>query len=404
MQADWIIKNVNLSTMQTLAGEPYGGIKDGLLAVHKNRIVWIGPRSEAPAFSDAAVIDGNGGWLTPGLIDCHTHLVYAGNRAEEFEQRLQGKSYAEIARQGGGINSTVNATRNASEDELLAGALQRLKQLHREGVTTVEIKSGYGLDLETELRMLQVAKSLETQLPVTVRTTFLGAHALPVEYKNRPDDYIDFVCNQVLPKIAEQHLADAVDAFCENIGFTVAQCRKVFETAQRLGLPIKGHVEQLSYLGGARLVAEFKGLSADHLEYLRVEDIALLNQQGVVAVLLPAAFYFLHEQQLPPVTAMRDAALPMAVASDCNPGSAPMASLLLAMNQACVLFGLTPEEALAGVTRHAAQALGLGECKGQLKTGYDADILLWDIQHPAELSYSINMNIPNRIWVGGKDV
>lgn len=404
MQADWIIKNVNLATMQTLGGKPYGRIEDGLLATHKNQITWAGPRSEAPSFPDASVVDGNGGWLTPGLIDCHTHLIYGGNRAEEFEQRLQGKSYAEISRQGGGINSTVMATRNASENELLDSALHRLKQLHREGVTTVEIKSGYGLDLETELRMLKVAKSLEQHLPITIRTTFLGAHALPAEYKDRADDYIEFVCDQALPQVAEQNLADAVDVFCENIGFTVEQCRKVFETAQQLGLPVKGHVEQLSHIGGARLVAEFNGLSADHLEYLAIDDITLLKQHGVVAVLLPAAFYFLNEKQIPPVRAMHDAGLAMAIASDCNPGSAPMASLLLAMNQACVLFGLTPEEALLGATRHAAQALGLGERKGQLKTGYDADVLLWDIQHPAELSYSINMNTPCRIWVGGKDV
>ncbi len=402
MQADWFITDIHLATMQDSKYIPYGRIDDGLLAVSGDKIVWVGAAADAPDFAGAQVIDGNGGWLTPGLIDCHTHLIYGGNRAEEFELRLQGKSYQEIAQQAGGINSTVMATRNASDDELLASALHRLKQLYREGVTTVEIKSGYGLDLETELRMLKIARSLQNHLPVTVKTTFLGAHALPSEFKERADDYITFVCEQVLPKVAEQNLADAVDLFCENIGFTVAQSRSVFEAAYQLGLPIKGHVEQLSHRGGARLVAEFNGLSADHLEYLREDEVDLLKANDVVAVLLPAAFYFLHEKQLPPIEALRKKGVAMAVASDCNPGSAPMASLLLAMNQACVLFGLTPEEALYGATKYAAQALGLAVSKGQLQVGYDADFLLWDIQHPAELSYSINMNQPKQIWVAGK--
>lgn len=400
MQADWIINNVNLATMQ----EGYGNIDAGLLAVQADRIVWFGPQREAPAFAGAAVIDGHGGWLTPGLIDCHTHLIYGGNRALEFEQRLQGKSYSEIALAGGGINSTVTATRQASDQTLQASALHRLQQLQREGVTTVEIKSGYGLDLENELRLLAIAKSLAQQLPITLRTTYLGAHAVPPDYKSRSDDYIDFICRDVLPQVAEQQLADAVDVFCEGVGFTLDQCRQVFTAATDLGLRIKGHVEQLSYQGGARLVAEFNGLSVDHLEYLPPDDIPLLKAHNVVAVLLPAAFYYLRETQRPPIAAMREAGLAMAVASDCNPGSAPMASLLLAMNQACLLFGLTPAEALAGTTRHAAQALGLQHCKGQLAVGYDADLLLWDIQHPAELSYSINMHRPQHIWVGGRDV
>lgn len=408
MNADWVLTNVKLATMQhdkqSNSEQPYGRIDDGLLAVQQGKIAWVGLRHEAPAFTGAAMVDGNGGWVTPGLVDCHTHLVYAGNRAEEFEWRLQGQSYEQIARQGGGINNTVAATRAASEELLFASAAKRLKRLLQEGVTTVEIKSGYGLDLETELRMLKVARSLATQFPVTIRTTFLGAHALPPEYKSRSDEYIDFICEQVLPKVATQNLADAVDVFCEGIGFSVEQCKKVFSAAQSFGLAIKGHVEQLSYLGGARLVAEFNGLSADHLEYLPADDVLQLKARQIVAVLLPAAFYFLHEQQLPPIAALRNAEVAMAVATDLNPGSAPMASLLLAMNQACVLFGLTPEEALAGATRHGAQALGLGNRKGQLNIGWDADLVLWDISHPAELSYGINMNNPKRIWISGQDV
>lgn len=408
MNADWVLTNVSLATMQNdeqaTIGQSYGRIEDGLLAVQQGKITWVGSRLEAPVFTGAVMIDGNGGWVTPGLVDCHTHLIYAGNRAEEFEWRVQGQSYEQIARQGGGINSTVTATRAASEEMLLASAARRLKQLLQEGVTTVEIKSGYGLDLETELRLLKVARNLGTQFPVTIRTTFLGAHALPPEYKDRSDEYIDFVCEQVLPKVVAQNLTDAVDVFCEGIGFSVEQCKKVFVAAQSFGLPIKGHVEQLSYQGGARLVAGFNGLSADHLEYLPADDVPQLKARQTVAVLLPAAFYFLHERQLPPIATLRNAKVPMAVATDLNPGSAPMASLLLAMNQACVLFGLTPEEALAGVTRHGAQALNLGNRKGQLKTGWDADLVLWDINHPAELSYNINMNKPKRIWVGGQNV
>ncbi len=403
MHADWVIHNVNLATMQANA-IAYGKIENGLLAVYQGKIGWLGPQQQAPKFDNARLIDGNGAWLTPGLIDCHTHLIYGGHRAQEFEWRLQGINYQQIAQQGGGINSTVIATRQSSEQTLFDSASQRLTTLLKEGVTTIEIKSGYGLDLITEQRLLQVAKALAKQFPVTIRSTYLGAHALPSEYQHRADDYIDFVCQKMLPMIVNQQLADAVDVFCENIGFTIEQCTKIFSTAQQLGLPVKGHVEQLSYLGGARLVAEYNGLSADHLEYLPVADVALLKQHKVVAVLLPGAFYFLKEQQLPPIAAMREVQLPMAIASDLNPGSSPMASLLLAMNQACVLMGLTPEEALTGVTRHAAQALGLAHQKGQLKTTWDADLLLWDIDHPAQLSYSINMHLPKKIWIAGQDV
>jgi imidazolonepropionase len=402
MQTDWLIHNVNIATMQP-GDKPYGAITDGLLVIANGKITWVGPRSEAPTFDASKTVDGNGGWLTPGLIDCHTHLIYGGNRAVEFELRQQGVSYAEIAANGGGINSTVIATRNASISELMEGAQQRLARLQSEGVTTVEIKSGYGLDLETELRMLRVARALNEQLPITIKTSYLGAHAVPPEFKDRADDYINFICAEVLPVIADEQLADAVDLFCEGIGFTVEQCTKVIHAAQRLNLPVKGHVEQLSYMGGAKMIAKAHGLSVDHLEYLPESDIATLKQHNSVAVLLPAAFYYLRETQCPPVEAMRKAQLPMAVATDCNPGSAPMASLLTAMNQACVLFGLTPEEALSGATINAARALGI-KAKGTVATGFDADLLLWQIDSPAELSYAINMHRPINIWVDGKSV
>jgi len=400
MQAEWLIHNVNIATMQA-GDKPYGAIADGVLVIADAKIAWIGPRSEAPAFDASKTVDGHGGWLTPGLIDCHTHLIYGGNRAAEFEQRQRGVSYAEIAANGGGIHSTVTATRNASISELMEGAQQRIARLQSEGLTTLEIKSGYGLDLETELRMLRVARALNEQLPITIKTSYLGAHTVPPEFKNRADDYINFICDEVLPAIANEQLADAVDLFCEEIGFTAEQCTKVINAAQALNLPVKGHVEQLSYMGGAKMIAKANGLSVDHLEYLPENDIATLKQHNTIAVLLPAVFYYLHETQRPPIEAMRKARLPMAVATDCNPGSAPMASLLTAMNQACVLFGLTPEEALSGATINAARALGIKE-KGILASGFDADLLLWQIDSPAELSYTINMHRPKNIWVNGK--
>ena len=402
MQAEWLIHNVNIATMQP-GSTPYGAIVDGVLVIANGKIKWLGPRSEAPTFDASKTVDGNGGWLTPGLIDCHTHLIYGGNRAAEFELRQQGVSYAEIAANGGGINSTVIATRNASISSLMEGAQQRLACLQSEGVTTIEIKSGYGLDLETELRMLRVARALDEQLPITIKTSYLGAHAAPPEYKDRADDYINFICAEVLPAIADEQLADAVDLFCDGVGFTVEQCTKVIDAAQRLNLPIKGHVEQLSYMGGAKMIAKAGGLSVDHLEYLPENDIAILKQHNTIAVLLPAAFYYLRETQRPPIEAMRQAQLPMAVATDCNPGSAPMASLLTAMNHACILFGLTPEEALSGATINAARALSIKE-KGILASGFDADLLLWQIDSPTELSYATNMHRPKNIWVGGISV
>ena len=402
MEIDTLIENVNIASMQKgMEDIPYGAIHDGVIAIQGGEVVWVGLRQEVPKFSPTERINGHSKWVTPGLIDCHTHIVYGGHRAVEFEQRLEGVSYEDIARRGGGIMSTVQSTREADEFSLRQGAFQRLQRLHEEGVTTVEIKSGYGLDLDTELRLLRVAMSLKTLLPVNIETSFLGAHALPPGYDGKKKNYIDFLCNEVIPNVSHANLASAVDVFCEGIGFSVKQCRKVFETAEQYDLKVKAHAEQLSYQGGANLVAEFGGLSADHLEYLPEHDIPNLVEHGVVGVLLPAAFYYLHEEQKPPVAAMREHGLAMAVASDCNPGSAPMASLLTAMNQACVLFGLTPEEALLGATRHAAAALGLHGKKGQVMEGMDADLLLWDIEHPAQLSYGINMHRPQKIWVGG---
>jgi len=383
----WI--NVHLACMT----DGYGEIKDAAIAVKDGRIVWLGSRSELPAeYVVAKTHDGKGCWLTPGLIDCHTHLVYAGNRSNEFEARLNGVAYEEIARQGGGINSTVRATRAANEDELLAATLPRLHALLAEGVTTLEIKSGYGLDLETEARILRVARRIGREFPVRVKTTFLGAHALPPEYAGRADDYIKLVCEQMLPALVAEDLVDAVDVFCEKIGFTPAQTELVFQAAQAHGLPVKLHAEQLSDQGGAALTAKFKGLSADHLEYLSDDGIAAMAESGTVAVLLPGAFYFLRETKYPPLAALRVAGVPIALATDCNPGTSPLTSLLLTMNMACTLFRMTPLEALQGVTCHAAQALGLHADTGSLEIGKAADFALWDIARPADLAYHIAGN------------
>ncbi|WP_461536665.1 imidazolonepropionase [Spongorhabdus nitratireducens] len=349
----------------------------------------------------ASIIDVAGGWVTPGLIDCHTHLVFAGHRANEFEQRLQGVSYETIARQGGGIMATVQQTRKASFDELLKLSMPRVQALIDQGVTTVEIKSGYGLELETELKMLRAARELESRLPVRVSTTFLGAHALPPEYHNNADGYIDFLCREVLPAVATEQLADAVDMFCEGIGFSVEQCRRLFEVAAKHGLPVKGHTEQLSCLGGTRLVSEFKGLSADHLEYLDEAGVKAMAQAGTVAVLLPGAFYYLRETKLPPIELLRQYGVPMAIATDFNPGSSPLLSLRLMMNMACVLFGLTPDEALKGVTVNAAQALGLQDMTGKLLPGMQADFCVWNISCPAELASELAVNtLHQRVFAG----
>lgn len=381
-----------------------GEVRDAALAVRDGRIVWLGPRAELPRGSTGATHDGRGAWVTPGLIDCHTHIVYAGNRSDEFEGRLNGATYEEIARAGGGIASTVRATRAASADELFAASLPRVRALLAEGVTTLEVKSGYGLSLEAEAKMLRVARRIGAELPVTVRTTFLGAHALPPEFEGRADDYVDEVCTRMLPALAADGLVDAVDAFCETIGFTPAQVERVFGTARGLGLPVKLHAEQLSDQSGAGLVARFGGLSADHLEWLSPQGIAAMASAGTVAVLLPGAFYFLRETRLPPVQALRDAAVPIAVATDCNPGTSPLTSMLLALNMACTLFRLTPAEALAGATIHAAQALGLQAETGSLEIGKRADFVLWEIERPADLCYAIGFNPCRAVVRAGREV
>lgn len=369
-----------------------GVIERGSVACdEEGRILHAGPEADWLG-SATEVIDCEGRWITPGLIDCHTHMVFGGDRAHEFEMRLEGASYEDIARAGGGIVSTVRATRAASEDELVAGAARRMLALLSEGVTTIEIKSGYGLDTETELRQLRAARRLGEAHDVTVRTTFLGAHAVPPEYAGRSDDYIDFVAGPMLDAVAAEGLADAVDAFCEGIAFSPAQTRRLFEAAQRHGLAVKLHAEQLSNLHGAALAASFGALSADHLEHLDEEGAAALAKAGTVAVLLPGAFYFIRETKLPPVAALRRAGVRIALATDCNPGSSPMTSLLLALNMGCTLFRLTPEETLLGVTRNAAHALGLQQEIGTLEAGKWADLAIWEIERPAELAYRIGFN------------
>ncbi len=384
--------NVRLATMEP-DGAAYGAIEDGAIATSGDRIAFVGPRQDLPAAPEACAVvvtDCGGAWITPGLIDCHTHLVFGGERAHEFELRLEGASYEEIARAGGGIRSTVNATRGASEDVLFASARSRLRETMAQGVTTIEIKSGYGLSTEAEMKMLRVARRLGAELPVDVRTSFLGAHALPPEYEGRQSDYVKMVCDEMLPAIAKAGLADAVDAFCENIGFTPAETDAVFDAARRNGLAVKLHADQLSDLGGAALAARHGALSADHLEHTSQDGVAAMAKAGTVAVLLPGAFYFLRDTKVPPIEAFRRAGVPMAVASDCNPGSSPALSLLLMLNMACTLFRLRPEEALAGVTRNAARALGLND-RGRLAVGLNADFALWDVGRPAELCY----------WIGG---
>lgn len=358
------------------------------LAVDGQRIVWLGDTGGAPAdFNNAPRHDLDGALVTPGLIDCHTHLVHGGQRADEFALRLAGAGYEEIARRGGGIVSSVRATRAADEDELFQQALKRLDALRAEGLTAIEIKSGYGLDLDTERKMLRVARRLGQARPVTVRTTFLGAHALPPEYAGRADDYIDLVCDKMLPTLHDEGLVDAVDVFCEGIGFSLAQSGRVLQAATQLGLPVKIHAEQLSLMGGAALAARYGALSADHLEWLDEAGVQAMRQAGMVAVLLPGAYYFLRDTHLPPIDLLRRHGVPMALATDCNPGTSPATSLLLMMNMACTLFRLTVGEALDGVTRHAAEALGAPEISGRLAVGHMADFVVWNVDSPAELAY-----------------
>ncbi len=393
MQAELILRNFNVITMDGRE-EAYGLIRNATVAVHNGEIAWVGNTQEFDKAitpnGSPIVLDGKGQYLSPGLIDCHTHLIWGGSRADEWEQRLRGVSYEEIARQGGGILSTVDATRAASADQLFQAARIRIESLMGQGVTTLEIKSGYGLDTETELKMLRVATALGESLPVEIHRTFLGAHAVPREYKGRADQYLDLVCGEMLD--AAQEHCESVDAFCEGIGFNLDQTRRVFDAAQSHGLRIKVHAEQLSNLRGAELAASMNALSADHLEYLDERGVATMAEHGTVAVLLPGAFYFIHETQKPPLELLRQYHVPVAIATDANPGSSPVTSLLLMMNMACTLFRLTPEEALRGVTCHAAQALGIDERVGTIEVGKQADLVAWDIASPAELAYGIGHN------------
>lgn len=388
----------------TMARGEYSIIEDGAMVTAGSLIEWIGPRAELPPGDYGQTHDLQGAWVTPGLIDCHTHTVFGGNRSGEFEQRLQGVSYAEIAAAGGGIASTVRATRAASEDELFESSRKRLRSLLRDGVTTVEIKSGYGLDLANERKMLRVARRLGQELPVSVRATCLAAHALPPEYKDRADDYIEHICNEMLPALAAEGLVDAVDAFCEYLAFSTEQVERVFKVAQRLGLPVKLHAEQLSSLHGSSLAARYQALSADHLEFMTEEDAIAMAAAGTVAVLLPGAFYFLRETQLPPMDALRKHGVKIAIASDLNPGTSPALSVRLMLNMACTLFRMTPEEALAGATRHAATALGMGDTHGSLEVGKVADFVAWQIDRPADLAYWLGGELDKRVVRHGVDV
>nr|WP_323781591.1 imidazolonepropionase [Amylibacter sp.] len=386
-----LLTNLHAATMVG-SDTAYGMIKDAAIALKDGKIHWIGPRADLPAaYQDYDVTSLNGRLVTPALIDCHTHIVHGGDRAVEFEMRLNGASYEEVARAGGGIVSTVSATRAASESELLTDALRRVDVLIAEGVTTIEIKSGYGLDVDTELRMLRVARAIGKHRPIRVLTSFLGAHATPAEYTDRDDAYIDDVCIPALRAAHAEGLVDAVDGFCEGIAFSPTQIARVFDVAKELGLPVKLHAEQLSNLGGAKLAAHYGALSADHIEYLDEDGVKALADAGTIAVILPGAFYTLRETQSPPIAALRKHNVPMALATDINPGSSPLNSLLLTMNMGCTLFRMTPEESLRGVTQNAARALGLTDV-GTIAAGQRAELAVWDVKHPAELAYRIGFN------------
>jgi len=394
-----LFRNAQIATMTP--GKSYGLIENGAVVISADRIKWVGAEKELP--DEFAGLQGKnleGRLVTPALIDCHTHLVYGGSRATEFELRLKGASYEEISRSGGGILSTVKATRTATEEELFTQSLPRFDALLAEGVGTVEIKSGYGLDLETEIKMLRVARKLGKERSVRVKTSFLGAHAIPPEFSGKADAYIDFVCEEVLPAVHYENLADAVDGFCENIAFSPNQISKVFEKAKSFGLPVKLHAEQLSNLGGARLAAKYGALSADHLEFLDQTGVEVMGESGTVAVLLPGAFYTLRETQLPPLDSLRKAEVPIAIATDCNPGSSPLTSILLCMNMSCTLFRMTPEEALCGVTVVAAQALGIGDEVGTIEVGKKAELAVWNVDQPAELAYRAGFNPLEEMVIG----
>lgn len=390
------------ASLATLDGDGYGVIDDGALGWRDGELAFVGRRADLPgepAMLAADVVEADG-WVTPGLVDCHTHLVFAGDRAREFEMRLQGASYEDIARAGGGIVSTVRAVRGADEAELLRQSLPRARALLADGATTLEIKSGYGLDFDNERKMLRVARQVGAGLGIDVRTTYLAAHALPPEFRDRPDDYIDAVVDW-LPRLHGEGLVDAVDAFCEGIGFSPAQTRRVFDAARALGLPVKLHADQLSDLGGAGLVAEFAGLSADHVEHTSLDSVRAMAGSGAVAVLLPGAFHVLRETKLPPLDAFREHGVAMAVATDCNPGTSPLLSMRQAMQLACTHFRLTPEEALRGATVHAARALGLAD-RGVLRAGMRADFVRWDIGHPSELGYWLGGRLAAAVHAGGR--
>lgn len=385
----------------TMRDGKYNLIPDGAIAVRDARIVWTGPRAAMPLFNAEKRREFAGGIITPGLVDCHTHLMFGGDRSEEFEQRLNGASYADIAAQGGGILSTVRATRLASQEALVTSAHARLQRLLAEGVTTVEIKSGYGLDEESELRMLRAIRQLAKSVPADVRATCLAAHGFPPEYKQNPEEWVDIICERLLPRTQQEGLADAVDAFCEHLAFSPQQVERVFHAAQALGLPVKLHAEQLSSLGGAALAARFGALSADHLEYAQESDVQAMAAHGTVAVLLPGAFYLLRETQRPPVTLFRRYGVPMALASDANPGTSPVLSLRLMLNMGCTLFGMTPEEALAGVTLWGAKALGLENTHGSLEAGKAANFVHWPLARPAELVYWLGGELPCQVVYRG---
>ncbi len=396
-----ILTNARIATMKSGA-EPYGLLEDGVIVLDGTNIDWVGPRAELPTqYQNLDGLDLEGRLVTPALIDCHTHLVSGGSRAREFEMRLNGASYEEVARAGGGIISTVRATRLASEDELLLDALPRVDALIAEGVTLVEVKSGYGLDHDTELRMLRAARRIADERPIEVLTTFLGAHAVPPEFQDRADEYIDEVCIPALRAAHAEGLVDAVDGFCEGIAFQPEQIARVFDVAKALGLPMKLHAEQLSNIGGTKLAADYGAMSADHIEYLDEDGIMAMAKADMVAVILPGAFYTLRETQTPPIDLLRKHRVPMAVSTDANPGSSPMTSVLLAMNMACTFFRMTPEEALAGVTRNAARALGMTD-RGMIAAGQRADLNVWKVDHPAELSYRIGFNPLHTRIFGGK--
>lgn len=398
MSFSTLYNNAQIATMTS--DKPYGLIENGAVAISNGMIKWVGPEKDLPVeFNGLPENDLGGRLLTPALIDCHTHLVYGGSRATEFELRLKGASYEEISRRGGGILSTVTATRTATEEELFSQSLPRFDALLAEGVGTVEIKSGYGLDLETEIKMLRVARKLGMERNVRVKTSFLGAHAIPQEFKGKADAYIDFVCEEILPVVYDENLADAVDGFCENIAFSTKQISRVFDKATALGLPVKLHAEQLSNHGGAALAANYGALSADHLEYLDESGVQAMAKSGIVAVVLPGAFYTLRETQLPPLNSLRKAGVPLAIATDCNPGSSPLTSILLCMNMACTIFRMTPEEALAGVTRVAAHALGFGSEVGTIEVGKKAEFAVWNVDQPAELAYRMGYNPLSKMLV-----